>query len=370
MTVAKEDEKKAEGFGVAEVTEMDDWMQDFEGQCAADFEQQVRAEVVPGYSKTTQFAFLDVTPFCRDAMAAIVQDTFTQCFASQKPTPWDFSFYLAPISYASWIVRHLVIFPIRLVIIMVGLWLFAVMIAYAYCCSKERAQKVKLAAIKVMANAFLFSWCAVVIEEGTPPARRPGQIYVANHSTVIDVVLLLKKQPLSLTGQEQGGLIGFFQKRVLDVMENMWFDRLAGKDRQYVAKRIEEHVADLTKPPLLVFPEGTCVNNEHVVMFKRGAFQLGESIVPVAIKYNKIFVDGYWNSKEESFQYYLYRLMTAWALVVEVKYLDPQMKRKGESVRCSCWATEVCTRLDRTIVCLKPAFECGVILRCSERVHG
>lgn len=24
-----------------------------------------------------------------------------------------------------------------------------------------------------------------------------------------------------------------------------------------------------------VFPEGTCVNNEYVVMFKRGAFELG-----------------------------------------------------------------------------------------------
>lgn len=79
--------------------------------------------------------------------------------------------------------------------------------------------------------------------------------------------------------------------------------RLASKDRSYVAKRIKEHVADISKPPLLVFPEGTCVNNEHIVMFKRGAFQLGSSIVPVAIKYNKIFVDGYWNSRKETFQY-------------------------------------------------------------------
>ena len=31
--------------------------------------------------------------------------------------------------------------------------------------------------------------------------------------------------------------------------------------------------------PLLIFPEGTCVNNEYVVMFKRGAFDLGESLL-------------------------------------------------------------------------------------------
>jgi glycerol-3-phosphate O-acyltransferase 3/4 len=118
---------------------------------------------------------------------------------------------------------------------------------------------------------------------------------------------------------------------VLDVMENMWFDRMASKDRKYVAQRIKEHAADVTKPPLLVFPEGTCVNNEHIVMFKRGAFSLGTSIVPVAIKFNTIFVDGYWNSREQSIQHHMLRLMTAWALVVEVKYLDPQRKRRGET---------------------------------------
>jgi len=331
ITAKSNDEVAAEGFGVMEMTEMDEWMSKFEGECSQDFEKQVREEVQPGYHKTTQFAFLDVTPYCRDAMSAIVQDTFTQCFQSKQQIPWDFSFYLMPMSYVSWCIRHFVLFPIRCCILLGGLWLFAVMIAASYCFRKERAQEIKLTAIKVMANAFLFSWCAVVIEEGTRPARKPGQIYVSNHSTVIDIVLLLKNQPLSLTGQKQSGLIGFFQNYVLDVMENMWFDRLASKDRSYVAKRIKEHVADISKPPLLVFPEGTCVNNEHIVMFKRGAFQLGTSIVPVAIKYNKIFVDGYWNSRKESFQTHLFRLMTAWALVVEVKYLDQQTKRKGET---------------------------------------
>ena len=391
ITAKSNDEVAAEGFGVMEMTEMDEWMSKFEGECSSDFEKQVREEVQPGYHKTTQFAFLDVTPYCRDAMSAIVQDTFTQCFESKQQTPWDFSFYLMPMSYFSWVIRHFILFPIRCCILLGGLWLFAAMIAASYCFRKERAQEIKLLAIKVLANGLLFSWCAVVIEEGTRPARKPGQIYVSNHSTVIDIVLLLKNQPLSLTGQKQSGLIGFFQNYVLDVMENMWFDRpvlilkerrgeqkkgkkerfyrigffgrnkggddylipwltslqpllsdiddaglfntnrLASKDRSYVAKRIKEHVADVSKPPLLVFPEGTCVNNEHIVMFKRGAFQLGTSIVPVAIKYNKIFVDGYWNSRKESFQTHLFRLMTAWALVVEVKYLDQQTKRKDET---------------------------------------
>ena len=70
-----------------------------------------------------------------------------------------------------------------------------------------------------------------------------------------------------------------------------------------------------------VFPEGTCVNNEYVVMFKRGAFELGTSIVPVAIKYNKIFVDAFWNSRKQSFGTHLLNFMTSWALVADVYYL-------------------------------------------------
>ena len=42
-----------------------------------------------------------------------------------------------------------------------------------------------------------------------------------------------------------------------------------------MGKRMKEHVADPDTTPLLIFPEGTCVNNEYCVMFKRGAFDLG-----------------------------------------------------------------------------------------------
>lgn len=109
-------------------------------------------------------------------------------------------------------------------------------------------------------------------------------------------------------------------------MKNLWFNRMDSKDRTVVAERIKEHAADVKNPPLLVFPEGTCVNNENVVMFKRGAFELATSIVPVSIKYNKIFVDAYWNSKTTSFGGHLFRLMTSWAVVCDVTYGDPQYK--------------------------------------------
>ena len=79
------------------------------------------------------------------------------------------------------------------------------------------------------------------------------------------------------------------------------------KDRLIVAERMKAHVQAPGTTPLLIFPEGTCVNNEYCVMFKRGAFDLGATVCPIAIKYNKIFVDAFWNSKRQSFTAHLVR---------------------------------------------------------------
>lgn len=107
--------------------------------------------------------------------------------------------------------------------------------------------------------------------------------------------------------------------------------RRQAKDRALVAERMRAHVRDPRSTPLLIFPEGTCVNNEYCVMFKRGAFDLGATVCPVAIKYNKIFVDAFWNSKKQSFSAHLGKLMRSWALVCDVYFMEPQTRRDGET---------------------------------------
>lgn len=48
--------------------------------------------------------------------------------------------------------------------------------------------------------------------------------------------------------------------------------------------RLKEHVDDPDKLPILIFPEGTCINNTSVMQFKKGSFEVGSVIYPVAIK--------------------------------------------------------------------------------------
>ena len=66
-------------------------------------------------------------------------------------------------------------------------------------------------------------------------------------------------------------------------------------------------------------------------MFKKGAFELDCAVCPIAIKYNKIFVDAFWSSRQQSFTMHLWELMTSWAVVADVYFLEPQYKQVGET---------------------------------------
>lgn len=55
------------------------------------------------------------------------------------------------------------------------------------------------------------------------------------------------------------------------------------------------------------------------------------AICPIALKYNPLLVDAYWNSRRYSFLRHLFHLMTAWALICDVYYLEPQYRGDDET---------------------------------------
>ncbi|KAJ3058231.1 hypothetical protein HK102_010609, partial [Quaeritorhiza haematococci] len=103
---------------------------------------------------------------------------------------------------------------------------------------------------------------------------------------------------------------------------------------------MRKHVADPKRSPLLIFPEGTCVNNEYTVLFHKGAFDLPDTAVcPVAIKYDKRYADAYWHSRAQTFTQHILYLMTRWALVADVWFLPPQTLRKGTTTTTTTTTT-------------------------------
>ncbi|XP_037947656.1 glycerol-3-phosphate acyltransferase 3 isoform X3 [Teleopsis dalmanni] len=191
---------------------------------------------------------------------------------------------------------------------------------------REMVNKVLRHCFSVLSSAI----SAVIIYHNAENRPTKG-ICVANHTSPIDVLVLMSDTTYSLIGQRHGGFLGIMQRALARASPHIWFERGEAKDRHAVAERLRQHVSDPSNPPILIFPEGTCINNTSVMQFKKGSFEVGGVIYPVAIKYDPRFGDAFWNSSKYSMIQYLYMMMTSWAIVCDVWYLPPMYRQEGES---------------------------------------
>lgn len=301
------------------------------------------SRVVNG-SGNEPFRLDDVGFFIADGVQAIVGDTLTACFTAEPPDPWNFltrnippgQWQITPYNTLLWLVgiwaRYCVFLPMRAMAIMTGIITFCVGWPLAACMpGAQRKRVARQWLLRYLSSVVVMSWSGYVKFHGKRPEKRPNQIYVANHTSLIDLFILNKDYNFSCIGQRHGGLAGALQNLLMTAQDHVWFDREEGSDRKAVQRLLREHVFDGTKEPMLVFPEGTCTNSEYCVMFKKGSFELGAEVHPIAMRYRRRFGDPFWNSQATSFPRHLYDLMTSWAVVCDVYYMEPQKIREGET---------------------------------------
>ena len=321
---------------------------------------------------------LDASGVLQDAASAIIDDTFNACFAFSDNPAWNWNFYLFPLWCVGVVLRYLVLFPIRLAWIVTCTLLFIGVFTLIHNVTRGKLRaNLERDLVHLYAACFVISWTGVIKYHGPKPTQRSGHVYVANHTSIIDYIMLCQvrpnptgtkvyqrqirsplhscvitvlRNPLSLThappsprtvytiqvspfssiAQQNKGWLGLIQNTAMEAIHCIRFNRTESKDREMVQRRLREHVANPDRLPLLIFPEGTCVNNEYCVMFKKGAFDLGCKVCPIAIKYNKIFAETFWHSRRMSFTTYLLKLMTSWAVVADVWYMEPQEMQPDE----------------------------------------
>uniref|UniRef100_A0A8B9I3Y9 Phospholipid/glycerol acyltransferase domain-containing protein n=1 Tax=Anser brachyrhynchus TaxID=132585 RepID=A0A8B9I3Y9_9AVES len=260
----------------------------------------------------------DVMYFAKKACEAVAEDEVTRRFSSEELLSWN----LLSRTNANF---HCVSWQVTVV------WIIGILIRYCLL----MPFRICLAFFSIL---LLVSATTVVgqFPNGSDdfPCRcrenrpRKGGICVANHTSPVDVLILASDGCYSLVGQVHGGLLGLIQKSCMQTTQHVLFERSEMKDRHLVRKR--EHIEDKTKLPILIFPEGTCVNNTSVMMFKKGSFEVGGTIHPVAIKYDPRFGDAFWNSTKYSMMTYTFNVMTSWAIVCNVWYLPPMVKEEEE----------------------------------------
>ncbi|XP_067153490.1 glycerol-3-phosphate acyltransferase 3 [Apteryx mantelli] len=288
------------------------------------------------------FEFSDIFYFCRKGFEAIVEDEVTQRFSSEELVSWNLltrtnvnfhyiSLRLTIVWVIGVVVRYCFLLPLRFTLAAIGITSMIVGTTMVGQLPNSNVKSYLSELVHLTCSRILVRALSGTIhyhnKENKP---QKGGICVANHTSPIDAIILTNDGCYAMVGQVHGGLMGVIQRATVKACPHVWFERSEVKDRHLVTKRLREHVADKSKLPILIFPEGTCINNTSVMMFKKGSFEIGGTIYPVAIKYDPQFGDAFWNSSKYNIVSYLLRIMTSWAIVCNVWYMPPMVRKEGE----------------------------------------
>ncbi|XP_009486256.1 glycerol-3-phosphate acyltransferase 3 isoform X2 [Pelecanus crispus] len=288
------------------------------------------------------FDLADVMYFSKKGCEAVAEDEVTQRFSSEELVSWNLlSRTDANLHHVSWqltvvwvigiLIRYCLLLPFRvcLAVFSILLLLLATTVVGQFPNGRVKcwlSNQVQM----ICATLGLRCLGGIVHFHNRENRPREGGICVANHTSPLDVLILASDGCYSLVGQAHRGILGLIQKTCMQTTQHVFFERSEMKDRHLVRKKIREHIADKAKLPILIFPEGTCINNTSVMMFKKGSFEVGGTIHPVAIKYDPRFGDAFWNSTKYSIMTHVFNVMTSWAIVCNVWYLPPMVKEEGE----------------------------------------
>ncbi|XP_074948529.1 glycerol-3-phosphate acyltransferase 3-like isoform X2 [Phalacrocorax aristotelis] len=288
------------------------------------------------------FNLADVMYFSKKACEAVAEDEVIRRFSSEELVSWNLlsrtntnlhrvSWQMTIVWVVGILIRYCLLMPFRACLAVFSILLLVLATTLVGRFPNGRV-KCWLSNQVQMICATLGVRCLGGLVHFHNRENRPqeGGICVANHTSPLDVVILASDGCYSLVGQAHGGLLGLIQKSCMQTTQHVLFERSEMKDRQLVRKKIREHTADKAKLPILIFPEGTCTNNTSVMMFKKGSFEVGGTIYPVAIKYDPQFGDVFWNSTKYSMMTYIFNVMTSWAIVCNVWYLPPMVKEEEE----------------------------------------
>eukprot|EP00792_Barthelona_sp_PAP020_P004080 TRINITY_DN1873_c0_g2_i1.p1 TRINITY_DN1873_c0_g2~~TRINITY_DN1873_c0_g2_i1.p1 ORF type:complete len:412 (-),score=71.48 TRINITY_DN1873_c0_g2_i1:74-1309(-) len=268
------------------------------------------------------------------AIEKIIEDNYWKAYKPNPKRNYMITWYLVPFVILDKLVRYVILLPCRLVLLFFT-FLFTLVLNLLVSLLPPGIYRQRLNSYIVyfFCRCISFIMFIVITKEGEIPSHWHNKIFVCNHTTVLDFILLNATLPkplsFSIIGQVSTGAFGLIQRFVLP--NNLWFDRTNKKSRQETKDRVTDFIKNPYNQPFLFFPEGSCVNNSYCCQFKKGFFELPNvEIVPMTIKYNDMFVDAYWNMNQ-SFIGHLLHMLSRYAVVAEINILKPTVNKLKKS---------------------------------------
>ncbi|XP_029442414.1 lysophosphatidylcholine acyltransferase 2 isoform X2 [Rhinatrema bivittatum] len=207
------------------------------------------------------------------------------------------------------VVLGIILFPIRLVcllIILMMIWPFVAVVTA--CCPLKGSQPfigwrrtLIHCCIGSLTRALFFSMGFVVKVKGKRASQLEAPLLVvAPHSTFFDAIACIVAGLPSPVSRTENVAIPIFG-RMLRATQPVLVSRIDPDSRKRTANEIIKRVtSDGEWPQVLIFPEGTCSNRSCLITFRLGAFSPGVPVQPVLLRYpNKVFMPVHFPNEEE-----------------------------------------------------------------------
>lgn len=123
--------------------------------------------------------------------------------------------------------RHCVLFPFRLTLLITSHLVFFMVFFTVKAVMPNSPTKlhVEQRLIKFLTSMYVASFTGVVKFHGPQPMPGAGHVWVANHTTMVDYVILSSYNPFAVIMQLHPGWVGFLQTQVLSSLNCLWFNR-------------------------------------------------------------------------------------------------------------------------------------------------
>ena len=141
---------------------------------------------------------IDISPTLSEAAGAIVDDSFIRCFKSNPPKPWNWNVYLFTLWCLGVVVRYLILFPARVLVLTMGWIIFFssfIPVHYLLKGHNKLRTKIERCLVEMMCVFFVASWTGVVKYHGPRPSIRPKQ--PALWMLILQVALWWRTTPLA-----------------------------------------------------------------------------------------------------------------------------------------------------------------------------
>lgn len=148
------------------------------------------------------------------------------------------------------------------------------------------------------------------------------RVIVSNHTAYVDPMIISCVHPLTVVMKAEISK-NHFIKLLMEIVDPVYVDR---SSHTGASQQIIEHANNFERNPVLIFPEATLNNGDHMLRFHRGAFLTKQKVQPFCLRYWQPFVPHGWNQyawTENSLPLYLFEVAAMPFTFVSVDILDP-----------------------------------------------